>query len=339
MTPPWVEEVSARSVRELAQALGLEQRRGETWACPACGVAARGSADKRGAIGRSRSGRGWACHRCGAQGDGADLAAIVRYGRRVRDLSSEERRALAEQLAQMGLCTGRWTWQQAPLRAQLPVEPAPEEDPGPGPDEVWALWSACGPVLDDRAAVAYSATRGWGRELAELQARDEMRVTPAPGWGGWPAWWPRGRARCWRLVTRVWSPGGELLGLHGRAVGEPPTVDGRALPKALGHRMRGAGWMMSRAAREELARGLARAIVVEGVADFWALASIVAEVPVLGGVSGSFKTLGDVPWRRGAEVVLLVHADAAGDRYAEQAAGSLGGRGVRLLRRRLGGAP
>lgn len=340
---PWIDEVSARSVAEMAGHLGLERLRGETWACPACLAGARGSGDKRGAVGRSRSGKGWACHRCKAHGDSADLAAYVAYGKRLGDIDQGQRRLLRARLAAAGLCTGRWSYQQAPLRAQLPVEPGPPEDPGPDSSEVEALWSACGPVLADPAAVAYSATRGWGRGLAQLQAADEMRVTPSPEWGGWPSWWPRGRARCWRMVTRVWSPRGELLGLHGRAVGEPPVVEGRALPKALGHRMRGPGWMMSGQLRRDLARGwLGRAVVCEGVADFWALASVSKAGPelggVLGGVSGSFKTLGALPWAPDAKIVLLTHDDAAGELYAQQAAESLAGQPVKLYRARLGGA-
>lgn len=337
---PWIDEVAERSVAEMAEAVALERVKGNSWACPACQARTRHASrqDRRGAIGQTRGGRGWACHTCGAKGDALDLAAYVVYSKRLAELEQEQRRELRERLTGMGLCTGRTSYQQAPIRAQRPVVELPPEPEGPSPEEVAKLWSWCGLPTNDRAVVEYSATRGWGKGLEQLQYCDLMRVTPPRTWLGWPAWWPRGRARCWRMVTRVWSPKGELLGLHGRAVCPPPlNAQGEPLPKAMGHKMRGPGWMMS----SEVMRGvkcgvLGQAVVVEGVADFWAAAGLPGWPPVLGGVSGSFRSLGELPWMAGAQIILLVHDDKAGDLYAEQAAQSLAGLPVTLMRKRLG---
>lgn len=338
---PWIDEVAARSVAEMAEAVGLERVKGNSWACPSCRAQTRhtGRQDRRGAIGQTRGGRGWACHTCGAKGDALDLAAFSGYGKRLKGMDPEQRRELRERLAGMGLCSGRVSYQQAPIKAMRPIVELPPEPEGPEPEEVAQLWSWCGMPMEDRGVVDYSAGRGWGRGLEQLQHADLMRVTPSHQWKGWPSWWPKGRARCWRMVTRVWSPAGVLLGLHGRAVGEPPVVEKGPLPKALGHRMRGPGWMMDSEAVRLLhqRRMLGSAVVVEGVADFWAISGLAKADAVLGGVSGSFRSLGDLPWAPGARIVLLVHDDKAGDLYAQQAAESLAGLPVTLLRKHLGG--
>jgi hypothetical protein len=97
--------------------------------------------------------------------------------------------------------------------------------------------------------------------------------------------------------------------------------------------------MMDSEAVRGVQRGvLGSAVVVEGVADFWALGSLDwGRAAVLGGVSGSFRTLGELPWAPGANIWLLVHNDAAGDLYAQQAAESLAGLPITLLRKHLGG--
>lgn len=340
---PWIDEVTARSVAEMAEAVALERVKGNSWACPACQARTRHASrqDRRGAIGQTRGGRGWACHTCGAKGDALDLAAFVGYGKRLADLEQEQRRELRERLTGMGLCTGRTSYQQAPIRAQRPVVELPPEPEGPSPEEVGALWDSCQALTFDRGAVRYCQTRGWGRHLPHLVEQDVLRITPEPDAMIWPEWWPQWRARCWRMVAPMWSCTGELLGLHGRAVGEPPPrSNGEPMPKALGHRMRGRAWFMCPRALEALqGAGLRQAIMVEGVADFWALAGWCQAqglpYAVLGGVSGSFAAAGDLPWTDGAELALMVHEDEAGDRYAVTVAQALAGQAIKLKRVKL----
>ena len=186
-----------------------------------------------------------------------------------------------------------------------------------------ALWLASRSVIADPETSAYVARRGWSPET--LLYLDLVRATPAREAYAWPRWWPAGRARCWRLVSRVWSPGGELLGLHGRAVRPVPEVDGKPLPKALGHRMRGRGWLANPAALTWI-RGRAAPIiaVAEGITDWIALSCWAhsrggpwASLPIIGGMSGSFQSIRELPVQN-TRLLVATHADTAGDRYAEE---------------------
>jgi hypothetical protein len=137
----------------------------------------------------------------------------------------------------------------------------------------------------------------------------------------------------------MWGADGGLLGIHARAV--VPVKDG--MPKAIGHRMRGRAWLANRAALEGLqGRGLSQVAFCEGIADFWALAGWAAEarpeMQVLGGVSGSFPGVMELPWTQDAKVWIAVHADEAGDRYARQIVEGLRGTGARAARARMGGS-
>jgi hypothetical protein len=135
----------------------------------------------------------------------------------------------------------------------------------------------------------------------------------------------------------MWAADGELVGLHARAT----VALGEGMPKAIGHRMRRRGWMACPRALAGLhAEDLGDAVViVEGVADFWAMAGWALaggrRVAVLGGVSGSFPGAGELPVRAGCRVTLALHHDEAGDRYAAQIVQALGGRGADIRRARL----
>lgn len=329
---PWIQELR-RPVVQVAAVLEwpCDARRGMP--CPACRAEYRDA--RRGAAGLTRDGYGWACHRCGAEGDAADLAAYRLHGARVRALSPEQRRALRGWSQEMQLSTGRWSPAQIPALTPIPLPEGavPVTDVGPSEDELGALWLASRAVCADGEVAHYCERRGWAAET--LMVLDIARATPRREAYVWPSWWPPGRARTWRLIARLWSPAGRLVGLHGRAVRPTAEVDGKPLPKALSHRgMAGAGWMANSPALEWM-RGRNRPPIVavaEGVTDWIALSCWAygkggpwRGLPVIGGISGSFRSARDLPVQ-GVRLLVATHADTAGDRYAEEinrAAGSV----------------
>lgn len=336
--PLWVTQARAWPVASVAAVLpGLESVRGWTWPCGACGARTRhvSRGDRRGAIGLARDGRGWWCHECQQGGDLVDFIAVHATGKRFMELDTDDRRAVRDIAVRMGLCDGRASAMERPLRARVAPPPPPPIWPGPDPREVEDVLSAGtwpGREVDD-----FTEARGWGR-VAQLLGAVGARVTPDREWAGWEEleedhegrpWWSGGRARTWRLMQPMVDVAGAVVGMQARCLGPAPVIEGKALPKALGHRMQRRGWFASPGAVRSMLAGeeLASALVVEGITDFWAAtvlmhgASPGERMPIIGGVSGSFEEPPAV--KPGGLVYIATDADEAGDRYAAKVRAAL----------------
>lgn len=348
MRPLWIDQVRAWPITSIASALpGLEAVRGRTWPCGACGARTRHPTrgDKRGAQGLARDGRGFKCHQCEQSGDAVDFIAAYALGKLLRDCDADDRARVREVCVRMGLCDGRSSPMERPLISRKMPPPMPPMWPGADPREVADVLGAAtapGAEVDD-----FTEARGWGR-VAHFLARVGARVSPGPGWAGWEEleaddegrpWWTGGRARTWRLMQPMVDIAGEVVGLQARCLGAAPTVDGKALPKALGHKMQRRGWFASPGAVSVMRAGqeLERVLVVEGITDFWAASVMVSrappemKLPVIGGVSGSFEEPPAV--KRGGLVYVATDPDEAGDRYAAKVRAGLPG--ARVLRIRM----
>lgn len=332
MRPDYAREVRYALVDagKLCAALGLDrgasrQASGLLVCCPVHGDRTPSCSVTTGKDGTLRA----KCFACEFSADALGLIAAVR-GLNVRD-PGDFRQVLAEGAAIAGHLSLEAEILDGKPRADRPVVPPPPAEPERDyldPREVWAFWRTCGEVTDDTECSGLLVRRGIDpvlvaeRALARALAPDEL-----PRWARYRGWdW---NETGHRLVTRVWGPWGDLLGV--RAMQVRADADGpKRLPPA-GHRA--AGLVLASAAGWRLLRhGAARRLVVtEGEPDTLSW-STMTEDAVLGVLSGSWTDDFAARIPDGCRVVIRTHNDAAGDRYAEQVARSLAGRDVSLRR-------
>lgn len=244
-------------------------------------------------------------------------------------------------------------WTAAPVVARrAPVAPAEPAPVYPPVTEVAALWAACGDL--DRASIYEPAVR-WlekrrgllcralgGLELARLLPLDPD-AHPWPSWVPWLGMDPARWLQLYRLAVPMYDATGVLRSLRFRAVTEVCTMtpdglrwrslDVKGNQKALapkGSTVRGLA-LADPVGRAVLAGELesapwdGRVVVTEGEPDLWTwstkqrlgLALGARTWAVLGVVSGSWTE--DLAARvpSGCKVSVRTHADAAGDKYAE----------------------
>lgn len=290
-----------RHAGEVARALGYQGSDRSGYPCPACKEANRDA--KRGAVYVGRDGA-WRCYRCEAHGSGLDFLSYALTGQRLCDTNPADRQKVAE-----------WCGESMPI---------PTERPAPRPKryaDVSEFWTAChpcpsgDPFLRTRRLIAPP-------HLARFTPDDTTR---------YPEWWPSGRSKVWRLVTRGWRfdvPSPEPANLHGRAVVEPPLFDGRRIKTLWAKGLDAEGllfWNQRPAVSAEVV------LVAEGITD-WLAASLWAEdkpgVTVFGLTSGGPSAFAHVEIAAAAKLVIATDDDDAGDAYAEAVVAHYPGRAV-----------
>lgn len=258
------------------------------------------------------------CHGCGWSGDVFHLIAEVSQLDLRRDF-----RKVVELGAELGGVTAGEATTPQPLRRPAPPPPQYVSE-----DELERFWSACRPAdltaasphPLDLAVAFHFARRAWFPPA--LATLDLVRVTPLPESDfSWPRWWPRSRASTWRIVARQYDAAGRLRGVQGRAV-EMATKDKTRVP--FGHRSTGIffanpiglAWL-----RRE--RTPIRVELMEGLSDTVARSLHIARqavpVAVLGLIQGSPPALSEVAWSDDVPVIVLTHADPAGEKLAAEA--------------------
>jgi len=295
----WTDQARAIPLPDVLAALGtVPMSRGSYGPCPACGIATRGSEDKRGPLGLGSGRYGWRCHRCDASGDGLK-AVTLRVGGF----------PLARGwYADRGWCDPERDHQSRPVPPPPKAPPPPPLAPPPDPRELADLLSRCtaaDPTWTDRRMVA--TLPGLVGCLPES--------APLPPWA-------RSRAGSWHASGHValvpcWGLQGQLLGIRARAPG--PRTDGT--PKALppSGRSMPRAMMANPTARAWLRGGDAppAVVLVEGEPAWVRWSHAAPEAAVMGFVSGSWSP----EWAeriRGADapVVVVTDHDPAGDKYA-----------------------
>ncbi len=370
----WLREASDVAVPSVAVALGysIEKRAGVHGIrpCPSCGAEKTSGGDRRPPIGLTL---GWKCHACSMSGNGIGLVCLRLFGS-ILPAGDPRWPDVRSWFAAQGWCSASGREGGPP-----PVRPSPPPPIAAAPPrvqipegEVGSFWTGCGSLVDSLLdptsrgveAAAFLRARGYARYAYEIREDDLARITPDPmdARDSFPAWWPLGRARTWRLVTRGWTADGRAANLHGRAIGTPPTATDRDtgkehdLPKTLWAKGADSTRLLF-ADREGLAllRGEAHpdlfaVVICEGITD-WLSASAwlarkqqsharrgaatgesVARIAVLGAASGGFPALADIRWPdRPLDVVATVDEDDAGDAYLLQIVEAMGARPVRRL--------
>ncbi len=339
--PSWIDE-ARRPVLDVAAALGVpaDSRRG--MACPTCGAERRDR--KRGAVGLRQDGAGWRCHKCGATGDGIDLVAFHLENRRLRELDRDAQQRVRAWFEAQG-----WSSTPAAPRA-APSRPTTLVRPPQG--EVQRFWDASRPLTEarehDTEALGFLRERGLEPALETIATVDLARLTPARNGTPWPAWWPAGRARAWRLLVPAFDARGLLTSLHARAVTPVVNDKGEPLPRQLwpgsrsGIRYDASGLFFAdpialAMMRGEVVDGLHTLLICEGLTDWLAAAAWCRvhgrdDVAMIGGVAGSFPALTGVAVPEGVRVLAAVDADPAGDRYFAQIRHALPNAALQRLR-------
>jgi len=247
-----------------------------------------------------------------------------------------------------GLAAGMRTPRVIPDGSRSRVPPPPVElPPAEFPPGAEALWDRAGPVGGDEAAVAWLL----GRSLDPVAVEDcdLLRVIPPnlrlPKWAfrRGVSWVASGH----RILARVWDAAGRLASVRARSLRTGRGDDAKELaPTGYGT----AGLVLADALGVQLLAGCApdwwtarRVIVCEGVPDWVTWASrqrdSQEEGPAVFGIaagSWTWSTAARIP--DGAEVVIRVHHDEAGDRYAA-CIRDLVGKRCRIFRSREEGVP
>lgn len=210
-------------------------------------------------------------------------------------------------------------------RAERPSPPPPEpEVEYPDAAEVTALWEAAGPVAEDTEASGAIVAR-----RVDPVVVDELRLARAIIPGTELPRWARYRGEWWietghRLIVRAWDSEGQCRSVRAWRVSESDTP--KRLPPA---GCRAAELVLAN--RQAVAMLLGRSrprrlLVVEGEPD-WLVASVTwCDAAVVGIGSGSWSKAFAERVPDGTEVLIMTHADHAGERYAEQVAKTLGER-------------
>lgn len=301
----WIDD-QRRTVADVAHALGREGSNRQGFPCPACGEEKRDG--RRGAVFVGRDGA-WKCYRCDAVGDGLDYLSYALTGRRLREASAEQRQTVRE-----------WCGGSSGQSVPAPPRPPPR---APRYADVSAFWTACGPCpsgdpfLRDRRLVAPP-------HLARFTPDDTTR---------YPEWWPAGRAKVWRLVTRGWRFDTDdrnpvPVNLHGRAVVEPPEFDGRRIKTLWAKGLDSHGllfWNQRPAASADIV------LVAEGLTDWLAAACWADDKPgvtVFGLTSGGPAAFAHIEIAASARLILATDDDAAGDAYASAVLSHYPGRAI-----------
>ena len=180
----WIQEVSENvGVLMVAREVGLQNARGRSLKpCPACGSDTRGSHDNRGPIGVRGDGKGWHCHvsGCGASGDALELAVLVWYGKRLRELSADQRHEVRDRCAGLSWCSeydpdarnaGKPTPRFGGRRKEkergwsIAGVSGPQDRPQPEPPRAGTGWFDWRPELPEECQAAL-----WGEEGAQVLA-------------------------------------------------------------------------------------------------------------------------------------------------------------------------
>jgi hypothetical protein len=307
-------------LHQIAEAEGLH-RTGTKWdrvECPGCR-----NGDPRGAsLGEKDGVVVWHCFRDDShRGSVIDFLALARGIDAGRALEELEHRAGIDLAKSVRL-----------LPRPAPKPQAPPRRPPAG--EVAEVWALCRPLLDVADVAQAWAARGLN--VATVEERDLARVlphrVPLPAWASGPGGsWSRGPHR---LILPLYDPAGKMVSLHARAV----RAFG-ALPKGLspgGFRLGGLVFADGLARQVLAGHGhdlLTRAflLIAEGGPDFLSAATQASDADesapaVLGIISGSWaeEVAGRVP--DNTRVLLAVHRDDAGEKYATAVRRTLGDR-------------
>jgi hypothetical protein len=260
------------------------------------------------------------CHGCGWSGDVLHLIAEVNGLDLQRDF-----RKVVELGAQLGGISASDASRPTPPRRPPPSPQSPQYVPEEGLERFWAacgppnLTSACPHALDLAVAFHFAHRAWFPPAVADL---DLVRVTPLPDSNfAWPRWWPRSRASTWRLVMRQYDAAGRLRGVQGRAV-DLGSKDKTRLP--FGYSSAGIFFAnpigLALLRREQTPK---RVELMEGLSDTVARALQIADqqapVAVLGLTQGSPPALAEIAWPNDVPVIVLTHADPAGEKLAADA--------------------
>lgn len=264
------------------------------------------------------------CFGCGQGGDVLHLVAAARG----LDTDRDFKRVLHEAAELAG----------APLDDSGPRRPARVSAAPPScrppAAEVAELWASCRAVYDDldlRRALLDRAI-----DPGHVTDRDLARALPSSG--RLPTWARLGR-RSWtdlgnRLILPMHDADGQIVTLHARRIGGPSQETPKGLSPA-GFSI--AGTVFADPLGRLLLRGERvpwwthpSVIISEGGPDFLSVSTHYGDdeqaPAVLGVISGSFSAAIGACIPSGAVVTIRTHHDAAGDHYAEQIIGVLGGR-------------
>lgn len=209
------------------------------------------------------------------------------------------------------------------------------------PPDAFELWSQCAPVTADAEVRDYLAGRGL--DAARVAHLDLARVIPTAEVPQLPRWaWARGES--WassghRLVVPAYDAQGRLRSLRASRVQTRQDV-ANGSPKRLapsGHTCAGLVFAEPKAlallsnpegvAEDMIAAwGEVRVVVCEGEPDFLTSSLAWPDWPVIGVFSGAWTEAVSARIPDGAHVVIAVHQDNAGRRYADAISATLTGR-------------
>lgn len=329
----WIGEVRQHSPLAVAKVLGLTVRRNAIGPCvvPTCAKTVRSTSRRTTRPPISAGPDGWHCWQCGTSGDALTLICYRLYGQRL--LRGDERwRDLRRYCASQGLCAydfydGTSRPLPAPRRVPAPPPPPPKRPPHA---EVEALWESCAPVCVDEEVSAWIRSRAL--DLDRIVRLDLARALPQ---GRLPRW-ARFMGKAWsasghRLILPAVDHDGVIRSLRARCI-LPDVPPGSKSASPAGYGVTGLLYACPLAT--EMFAGVEcerpQLVITEGEPDYLTWAGT-PQWAAVGLWSGSWQEAFADSTPDGTTVVMAVHNDAAGGKYAADIAGTYRQRRINLL--------
>lgn len=331
----WIGEVRLHPPLAVARVLGLTVKRNGIGPCvvPSCAKTVRSTSRRSTRPPISAGHQGWRCWQCGTTGDTISLLCYHLFGERLHRGDSRWRE-LRRYCASHGLCSADLFDEDntSPLPKPRRVAPPPPPPPPKRPpiEEVQALWDASAPVVVDAQVSSWLESRALDpNRICNLDLARALPSGSLPGWARFcgKSWAESGH----RLILPAVDHDGVVRSLRARCVlADVPPGSKSASPA--GYSV--SGLLYACPLATDLLAGVEvespQLVLTEGEPDYLTYAGT-PQWATAGLWSGSWRQDFADSTPDHATVVMALHADEAGARYAANIARSFGYRPINLL--------
>ena len=330
----WIKDAKQLPITDVAKAIGAKAMPGRSIGpCVVCGVAKRGSKERRGPIGYNAPQTGWMCHPCGAKGDVVDFVAFHHAGVPFKELNRADQSTVRMWFAKRGACsppTGadmEADDKVKPIVARVDLEAIKKGHIRPPQGDLLKVWQTTSSFED-----ALAQATQWSDPLAKwlmhrqfapllIDKSRAARVMPPPGRVAMPKWWPKPWLENYRVVVPTFEADGTFASMHARSIALPEESPKSRWPL----KFEASRLVMANPAAVRMMRGKkgqceAGLIICEGLTDYLraCCSAHIERIPVaiISATSGGFKVVPEIEIPQTTKVFIATDADERGQEYA-----------------------